>query len=66
MAFEFVLTTEEIREKMFDFLKHNDILLEVMNTNWTYGVYDKENGIFLTLVDYASEFLTRWVMPQIS
>ncbi len=59
MAFEFVLTTDEIREKMFDFLKYNDILSEVMNNNWIYGVYDKENGIFLTLVDYASEWLTR-------
>lgn len=30
MAFEFVLPTEEIREKMSDFLKHNDILFEAM------------------------------------
>lgn len=59
MAFEFVLTTEEIREKIFDFLKYNDILDEVMNTSWTDGVYDKENDIFLVLVDYATEFITR-------
>lgn len=59
MSFEFILTTDEIREKMFDFLKYNDIIDEIMNTNWTNGVYDKENRIFLTLVDYASEFLTR-------
>lgn len=59
MAFEFVLTTDEIREKMFDFLKSNDILCDVMNTDWTGGVYDKKSGIFLILVDYATEFLTR-------
>lgn len=59
MAFEFVFTTERIREKIFDFLKYNDILDEVMNTNWTDGVYDKESGIFLMLVDYATEFITR-------
>lgn len=59
MSFEFMLTTDEIREKMFDFLKYNDIIDEIMNTDWTYGVHDKENRIFLTLVDYASEFLTR-------
>ncbi len=53
MAFEFVLTTDEIREKMFDFLKPeyrgiND--LDVSNINWTDGVYDIDSGIFLTLI----------------
>lgn len=60
MAFEFVLTTEEIREKIFDFFtpeylkKHR-----YFDVNWTEGVYDKENDIFLTMIDYESGFLTR-------
>lgn len=51
MAFEFVLTTEEIREKMFDLLKGNKKYL-CCSVNWKYGVYDKESGIFITLIDY--------------
>lgn len=62
MAFKFVPTTEEIRDKMFDFLKpeyrhHHD--LNVYNINWKYGVYDKESGIFLTLIYYVSDFIAR-------
>ncbi len=52
MAFEFVLTTDEIREKMFDFLKGNKKYL-CCSVNWKYGVYDKESGIFLALIDYT-------------
>lgn len=61
-GFHFVCTTDEIREKMFDFLKpeyktKND--LNVTNINWTTGVYDKESGIFLTLIYYVSVITTR-------
>lgn len=52
MAFEFVLTTDEIREKMIDFLKGNKKYL-YYSINWKYGVYDKESGIFITLIDYT-------------
>lgn len=60
MAFEFVLITNEIREKIFDFFtpeylkKH-----KYFDVNWTEGVYDKESGIFLTMIDYESGFNTK-------
>lgn len=61
-GFGFVLTTDEQREKIFAFLKPeyttiND--LDVMNINWTTGVYDKDSGIFLTLIYYVSDGLAR-------
>lgn len=61
-GFNFICTTDEIREKMFDFLKpeyktEND--LAVTNINWTTGVYDKESGIFLTLIYYVSDVIAR-------
>ncbi|MCM1132417.1 MAG: hypothetical protein NC340_02995 [Ruminococcus flavefaciens] len=53
MTFDFVLTTDENRDKIFDYLKpeyrsRND--LNVSNINWTDGVYDSDSGIFLTLI----------------
>lgn len=61
-GFSFVLTTDEQREKMFAFLKPeyksiND--LDVMNINWTTGVYDKKSGIFLTQIYYVSDGIAR-------
>lgn len=61
-GFNFVLTTDEQREKMFAFLKPeyksiND--LDVMNINWTTGVYDKKSGIFLTQIYYVSDGIAR-------
>lgn len=62
MAFEFVLTTEEIREKMFDFLRpeyrrRHD--LKVRSINWTDGVYDRESGIFLTFIYEVPDAIAR-------
>lgn len=62
MAFEFVFTTEEIREKMFVFLKpeyKNKYDLDIDNINWTDGVYDSETGIFLTLIFYVPDGISR-------
>ncbi|MBQ3566648.1 MAG: hypothetical protein IJA12_05660 [Oscillospiraceae bacterium] len=61
-GFDFTFTTDEIREKIFDFLKpeyksKND--LDVSNINWTTGVYDKESGIFLTQIYYVSDGIAR-------
>lgn len=61
-GFRFVCTTDELREKIFYFLKPeyksmND--LYVTNINWTTGVYDKENGIFLTQIYYVSDGIAR-------
>lgn len=61
-GFRFVCTTNEQRESIFDFLKpqytyNND--LNVMNINWTTGVYDNESGIFLTLIYYVSDGIAR-------
>lgn len=53
MAFEFIFTTEEIRKKIFNFLKENDKLFEYNDINWQYGVYDRDSGIFMALVDYT-------------
>ena len=44
MAFEFKLSTDEIRKKMFDFIKpvyKNTWDFEVGYINWIYGVYDR-------------------------
>jgi len=61
-GFQFVCATDELREKMFDFLKpeyrsKND--LDVTNINWTTGVYDKESGIFLTEIYNVSDGIAR-------
>lgn len=61
-GFQFVLTTNELREKMFDFLKpeyKSEDDLNVININWTNGVYDKESGIFLTKIYYVSDGIAR-------
>ena len=69
MSFECMFTTDEMREKIFDFLKSeygskND--LDICNINWTDGVYDKESGIFLTLIYYVYSFITRCGMEYYS
>lgn len=61
-GFQFVCTTDELREKMFDFLKpeyRSKYDLDVTNINWTTGVYDKECGIFLTKIYYVSDGIAR-------
>ena len=53
MAFEFKLSTDEIREKMFDFIKpvyKNVWDSEVDYINWIYGVYDSETGFFISII----------------
>lgn len=61
-GFQFVCTTDELREKMFEFLKpeyksrHDR---DITSINWTTGVYDKENGIFLTMIYYLSDGIAR-------
>ncbi len=62
MSFEYMITNEEIREKMFDFLNpeyRSKYDLDVDNINWTDGVYDSESGIFLTLIYYVSDSISR-------
>ncbi len=61
-GFQFVCTTDDLREKMFDYLKpeyKSKYDLDVTNINWTTGVYDKENGIFLTKIYYVSDGIAR-------
>lgn len=58
-GFYFVLTTDEQREKMFTFLKPRyKSGFEVMNINWTTGVYDRKSGIFLTQIYYCPDGVT--------
>lgn len=58
-GFLFVLTTEELREKMFHFLEDSSesYWLKAKNINWTRGVYNKESGIFLTQVGHSGDGL---------
>lgn len=61
-GFQFVCTTDELREVMFDFLKPeyktiNDF--DASHINWKTGVYDKESGIFLTQIYYLSDGISR-------
>jgi len=61
-GFHFILTTDKIREKMFDFLKPKYKMVDdkdVTHINWTTGVYDKKSGIFLTKIYYLSDGLAR-------
>lgn len=60
MAFEFKLSTDEIREKMFDFLKPVSIDIdtwdfELRHINWIYGVYDSESNYFITYVNSGND-----------
>lgn len=68
LAFVYQLTTEEIREKMFAFLKpiyqksydlHMPSVYDVYSINWTFGVYDPESGIFLTFLSIESRKFKR-------
>lgn len=52
--FEFKLSTDEIRNKMFDFIKpvyKNTWDFDVDGINWIYGVYDSESRFFITYVN---------------
>lgn len=58
MAFEFKLSTDEIREKMFGFIKpvyKNTWDFEVSYINWVFGVYDSESKFFITYVNSKSD-----------
>lgn len=54
MAFEFVFTTEEIREKMFGFLKNLRYGYDYTDIEWTMGIFDREHNIFMTMIDFTS------------
>lgn len=54
MAFEFVLTTDEIREKMFDFLKNLRYGYDYTEIEWATGILDREHNIFMTLIYFQS------------
>ncbi len=55
MAFEFVFTTEEIREKMYNFLRTLRFGEDFSyGTEWATGIFDKENNVFMTLVYFES------------
>ena len=48
-GFQFVLITDELREKMYDFINEKKTLLGPM-MDWLIGVYDKDAGIFITQI----------------
>lgn len=61
-GFQFVCTTDETREKILGFIKLSEDAIygiRFNNINWTTGVYDKESGIFLTLIEYVPNVISR-------
>ena len=55
MAFKYILTPEEIREKKFNFVKptySGTLDVASYTTNWIFGLYDDETGVFFSLVYY--------------
>ncbi len=55
MAFEFVFTTEEIREKMFGFLRNLRFGKDFnYGTEWATGIFNKENNVFMTSIYFES------------
>lgn len=54
MAFEFVFTTEEIREKMFGFLKNLRFRENFDCDIWATGIFDKGNNVFMTAIYFQS------------
>lgn len=65
MAFEFILSTDEIREKMFDFIKpvyKETFDLDVEFIDWVYGVYDRESNFFITYVNSEKGDNSRYIL----
>lgn len=61
-GFQIVLTTGELREKMFDFLKSQGRInygWGSTHINWAVGSYDMKSGIFLTQIDRATDGIAR-------
>ena len=48
-GFQFILTTDELRDKMRWFINDKKTLLGPM-MDWVIGVYDKDEGMFLTQI----------------
>lgn len=65
MAFEFILSTDEIREKMFDFINpvyKGTVDFDVEFIDWVYGVYDSESKIFITYVTWEKDNNSRYIL----
>lgn len=65
MAFEFILSTNEIREKMFDFINpvyKGTVDFDVEFIDWVYGVYDSESKIFITYVTWEKDNNSRYIL----
>lgn len=58
MATEFIVSTDEIRNKMFEFIKptyKSSFDLSVEFIDWVCGVYDSDSRFFITFVDVAAD-----------
>lgn len=65
MAFEFILSTDEIREKMFDFINpvyKGTVDFDVDFIDWVYGVYDSESKFFITFVTWEKDNNSRYIL----
>lgn len=65
MAFKFILTSEDIREKMFNFIKpvyRGTQDYDVVEINWIYGLYDDETGLFFTFVKFPETMKTKYFL----
>ncbi len=61
-GFQFVITTEAIREKMFNYIKPqytSRFSKSFKNIDWAVGVYNREEGIFLTKIHSVTDGLVR-------
>ncbi len=59
MAFEFVLVSDDNREKIFNFIQSEckeSAVYYCNNTNWIHGVYDNESDIFITALRERDKF----------
>ena len=65
MAFKFILTSEDIREKMFNFIKpeyRGTEDYDVVKINWIYGLYDDETGLFFTFVEFLENMKIKYFL----
>lgn len=64
MSFEFKISTNKIRDQIFDFAKSvykKSLYLETCTINWIFGVYDNESGFFITCVKLLDGDVVKYI-----
>ena len=65
MSFEFKISTNKIRDQIFDFAKSvykKSLYLETCTINWIFGVYDNESGFFITYVKLLDGDVVKYIV----